>query len=140
MAYITLDFGSSNSGALLNTSGQEYNPADLLYVHRQDGDASFTKQPTVFWIKRNILERSSWSENDINIYSCVFHEEDTYALNANFIWCQNQIMKALPRLSNNREWVCIEHPKMELYKKDNSNPANTQIKARDESKYSLKKS
>lgn len=139
MAYITLDFGSSNSGALLNTSGQEYNPADLLYVHRQDGDASFTKQPTVFWIKRNILERSSWSENDINIYSCVFHEEDTYALNANFIWCQNQIMKALPRLSNNREWVCIEHPKMELYKKDNSNPANTQIKARDESKYSLKK-
>lgn len=30
MAYITLDFGSSNSGAVLNTAGKEYNPDELI--------------------------------------------------------------------------------------------------------------
>lgn len=137
MAYITLDFGSSNSGAIINTLGKDYNPADLFYVHRQDGDAGFTKQPTVFWVKRNLLEKSSYSENDINIYSCVFHEEEQYALKANFIWCQNQITKALPRLITNKEWVRIQYPKMELYKKGNHNPANTLIKTSDGSQYPL---
>lgn len=139
MAYITIDFGSSNSGAIINTLGKDYNPADLFYVHRQDGDVGFTKQPTVFWIKRNLLEKSSYSENDINIYSCVFHEEEKYAQNANFIWCQNQISKSLPRLRNNKEWVRIQHPKMELYKKGNHTPADTLIKTSDGSLYPLRK-
>lgn len=140
MAYITLDFGSSNSGAVLNTAfGKEYTPADLIFVHRQDGDAGFTKQPTVFWIKRSLIEKAFISENDIKVFSCVFHDEDKYAASANFIWCQNQIKKTLPKLSNNNEWVRIQHPKMELYKIGNSNPANTIIKASDGSRFPLYK-
>lgn len=69
MAYITLDFGSSNSGAVLNTAfGKEYNLSDLIYVHRQDGDAGFTKQPTVFWIKRSLIDKTSITESDIKIF------------------------------------------------------------------------
>ncbi len=103
MAYITLDFGSSNSGAILNTSiGKDYNPSDLIYIHRQDGDTGFTKQPSVFWIKRDLIMKSSVSETDINIYSCVFHDEDNLQ-SANFIWCQNQIKKVLPLVMNNNE-------------------------------------
>lgn len=140
MAYITLDFGSSNSGAVLNTAfGKEYNPSDLIYVHRQDGDAGFTKQPTVFWIKRSLIERLSISDNDINVYSCVFHEEERFLENANFIWCQNQIKKVIPRLANDREWVRIQHPKMELYKLGNHSPANTLIRASDGSQFLLQK-
>ena len=93
MAYITLDFGSSNSGAVLNTAfGNEYNPAELIYIHRQDGDAGFTKQPTVFWIKKSLLTKSYITESDINVYSCVYCDEEYYD-SANFIWCQNQIKK-----------------------------------------------
>lgn len=140
MAYITLDFGSSNSGAVLNTAfGKEYNPADLIYVHRQDGDAGFTKQPTVFWIKRDLIEKSSISDSDINVFSCVFHEEERYIENANFIWCQNQIKKLLPKLANNREWVRIQHPKMELYRLGNNSPANTLIRTSDGGQFSLHK-
>lgn len=140
MAYITFDFGSSNSGALLNTAfGQEYNPADLIYVHRQDGVDGFTKQPTVFWIKRNLIERAPISENDINVYSCVFHEEELYLESANFIWCQNQIKKVLPQLTKNHAWVRIQYPKMELYKLANNSPANTLIRASDGSHFSLQK-
>lgn len=138
MAYITLDFGSSNSGAVLNTAfGQEYNPAELIYVHRQDGDAGFTKQPTAFWIKRSLLEKSYISESDIHVFSCVFHEEDQYATSANFIWCQNQIKKALPLLSNNSEWVRVQHPKMELYKIGNRNPSDSMIRTSDGNQFSL---
>lgn len=134
MAYITIDFGSSNSGALLNTaSGKEYNPADLIYIHRDDGDGGITKQPTVFWIKRSLLEKSSVSEKDIKVYSTVFYDEDINFVN--FIWCKKQIKKALPRIVKNREWVCIQYPKMELYKVDNYSPADTLIKAIDGSQF-----
>lgn len=138
MAYITLDFGSSNSGAVLNTAfGKEYTPADLIYVHRQDGDAGFTKQPTVFWIKRALIEKSSICCDDINVYSCVFYEEELYFDDANFIWCQNQVKKSISKLANNKEWVRIQHPKMELYKLGNNSPANTFIRASDGSRFSL---
>lgn len=140
MAYVTLDFGSSNSGALLNAAfGKEYNLSDLIYVHRQDGDAGFTKQPTVFWIKRSLLERSDVSDSDINIYSCVFYEKERYLENANFIWCHNQIKAAISKIKDNPEWICIQHPKMELYKLGNHSPANTQIRASDGSLFPLHK-
>ena len=132
MAYITLDFGSSNSGAVLNTAlGNEYNPADLIYVHRQDGDAGFTKQPTVFWIKRALIEKTSICCDDINVFSCVFHEEELYFDNANFVWCQNQVKKSISKLAKDKDWVRIQHPKMELYKLGNNSPANTRIQAND---------
>lgn len=138
MAYITLDFGSSNSGAIINPADDnEYNPSDLVYIHKQDGDASFTKQPSVFWIKRNLLDKSTISEADLNIYSCVFYDEK-YMSSANFIWCQNQIKKALPILNNNREWVRIEHPKMALYR-SNSNPSTATCTASDRTQVSLAK-
>lgn len=137
MAYITLDFGSSNSGAILNPSyGNEYSPADLIFVHRQDGDAAFTKQPTIFWIKKNLIFKESISESDIDIYSCVFHEKDIYANNANFIWCQNQIKDALPKLTHNSDWVRIQYPKMILYT-NSTQPSLAQIKANDGNMYSL---
>lgn len=140
MAYITLDFGSSNSGAVLNTAFEkEYNPSDLIYVHRQDGDAGFTKQPTVFWIKRSLIEKLAIYDSDINVYSCVFYEEERFLENANFIWCQNQIKKALPRLVDNKEWVRIQYPKMELYKSGNHSPADTLIRASDGSQFLLQK-
>ena len=112
MAYITLDFGSSNSGAVLNTAFErEYNPSDLIFVHKQEGDAGFTKQPTIFWIKRSLLEKTSYSESDINIFSCVFYDEEKYLEDANFIWCQNQIKKCIPALSKSRDWVRVNIPK-----------------------------
>ncbi len=138
MAYITLDFGSSNSGAILNTSiGKDYNPSDLIYIHRQDGDTGFTKQPSVFWIKRDLIMKSSVSETDINIYSCVFHDEDNLQ-SANFIWCQNQIKKVLPLVMNNNEWIRIEHPKMALYKV-NTDPNSATCLASDGTRIPLKK-
>lgn len=138
MAYITIDFGSSNTGALLNTtSGKEYTPADLIYIHKDDGDHGSTKQPTIFWIKRSLLEKSSVSENDIKVYSSVFYNEDVEFVN--FIWCKKQIRKAIPRLLNDREWVCIQYPKMELYKVDNDSPADTIIKSVDGSQFTFKK-
>lgn len=137
MAYITLDFGSSNSGAVLNTAfGNEYNPAELIYIHRQDGDAGFTKQPTVFWIKKSLLTKSYITESDINVYSCVYCDEEYYD-SANFIWCQNQIKKCLPTLSNNKDWVRIDHPKMEIYKAGRSSLTTTNIKAVDGSSYPI---
>lgn len=140
MAYITLDFGSSNSGAVLNTAfGKEYNLSDLIYVHRQDGDAGFTKQPTVFWIKRSLIDKTSITESDIKIFSCVFYDEDKYAESANFIWCQNQVKKMLPSLTHNSEWVRVQHPKMELYKTGNATPSQTLIRASDGSQLPLKK-
>ncbi len=139
MAYITLDFGSSNSGAVLNTAGRDYNPSDLIFVHRQDGDAGFTKQPTDFWIKRSLLNQHSVSEHDINIFSCVFYDESEFKNKANFIWCQTQIREALPLFANNKEWVHIVHPKMELYKIGNHNPETTIIKATAGSTYPLQK-
>ena len=140
MAYITFDFGSSNSGAILNTAyGKEYNPNELIFVHSQAGDAEFTKQPTKFWIKRSLLEKDTFSEDDIHIYSCVFHEPTLYASNANFIWCKNQIKDRINILSNDPNWVHIQHPKMELYKKNNRNPSNTIIYASDGTQFSLRK-
>lgn len=139
MAYITLDFGSSNSGAVLNTAGKEYNPDELIYVHRQDDDKGFTKQPTVFWIKRDLIEKASISDSDINVFSCVFYEEEFYLENANFIWCKNQVKKALPKLANNKEWVRIQHPKMELYRLGNNSPTNTLIRASDGGQFPLQK-
>lgn len=140
MAYITLDFGSSNSGAVLNTAFErEYNPSDLIFVHKQEGDAGFTKQPTIFWIKRSLLEKTSYSESDINIFSCVFYDEEKYLEDANFIWCQNQIKKCIPALSKSRDWVRVQHPKMELYKVGNSDPSNTKIRTSDGTFYPLTK-
>lgn len=139
MAYIILDFGSSNSGAVLNSAGKEYNPDELIYVHRQDDDRGFTKQPTVFWIKRDLIERASISDNDINVFSCVFYEEELYFKNANFIWCKNQVKKALPLLANNNEWVRIQHPKMELYRLGNNSPTKTMIRASNGEQFPLQK-
>ena len=133
MAYITIDFGSSNSGAILNTSGKNYQPDDLVYIHRQD-ETGFTKQPTVFWIKRSLLTKSSLSENDISIFSPIFYEEQQY-VSANFIWGKEQIHKKIPELSKNKEWVYIKYPKMELYKAGNHSPVNTMIKATDGSTF-----
>ena len=133
MAYITFDFGSSNSGAILNLSGKNYQLDELVYIHKDDA-TGFTKQPTVFWIKRSLLEKSSISENDINIFSPVFYEDKYYA-SANFLWGKGQIKDKIPELSKNREWIYIQYPKMELYKRDNHSPANTLIKATDGSTF-----
>ena len=133
MAYITFDFGSSNSGAILNFSGKNYQLDELAYIHRQD-ETGFTKQPTVFWIKRSLLEKPSLSENDINIFSSVFYEEKYYA-SANFLWCKEQIADKISELSRDTEWVYIQYPKMELYKNENRSPSNTVIKATDGSTF-----
>lgn len=129
MAYITLDFGSSNSGAILNTAfGKEYNPAELIYIHRQEGDAGFTKQPTIFWIRKDLLNKTVISDSDIHVYSCVFHEKEIYAEAANFIWCQNQIKEVLPVLTHSDQWVKVQYPKMALYTND-THPSNARIRA-----------
>lgn len=130
MVYITFDFGSSNSGAIINMQGKEYNPADLIYVHFQDGNRYGAKQPTEFWLKRNLIEKQSISDDDINVFSCAFYEEE-YSDNANFIWCRNQIKETISGLAKNKEWVRIQYPKMELYKLGNNSPRETKIRAND---------
>lgn len=131
MVYITFDFGSSNSGAVLNAQGKEYNPAELIYVHEQYGNKNYLKQETVFWIKRDLIEKSSISDDDINVFSCVFYDKELYFNNANFIWCRNQIKETISELAKNKEWVRIQYPKMELYKLGNNSPAKTRIRAND---------
>jgi hypothetical protein len=138
MTYITLDFGSSNSGAVLNTQGKEYSPNDLLFIHRQD-ETGILKQPTVFWIKRSLLEKNVVNDSDINIFSCVYYEPDNMST-ANFVWCRDQIRKMLPTIINNQEeWVRIKHPKMELYKLGETISDNSTIKGNDNRDYSLKR-
>lgn len=140
MAYITLDFGSSSSGAILNASGKNYNPGELIYVHRKDGNLGWTKQPSVFWIKRDLLDKSNISESDIKVFSCVFYEEEKYAASANFIWCIAQTKLALKeKIVNSEDWVCVKHPKMELYKLGNQNPITAEVRTTDGSKYPLRK-
>jgi hypothetical protein len=135
MTYITLDFGSSNSGAVLNTQGREYQPDDLLFIHRQDGNG-FLKQPTVFWIKRSLLDEDVINEDNINIYSCVFYEPKDMSI-ANFVWCKDQTAKMLPTIYQNRdEWVKIKHPKMELYRLGEKISNDSMIKG-DDGKYYL---
>lgn len=136
--YITFDFGSSNSGAVLNTvDGASYNPSDLIYIHRQDDEDGFTKQPTVFWIKRELLNLNVSSyEQFLKIYSAVFWEKERYAENANFIWCVEQTKKMIQILSSNSDWVCFRQPKMALYN-DKRDPVNITIKGSDGNEYKL---
>ncbi len=133
MAYITIDFGSANSGAIINpASGKDYNPNQLIYVHCQDGFISSTKQPTIFWIKKNLLN-AHIQNDELNIYSCVFYEDQRSNQETNFIWCSNQIKETLDILSADlNNWVCFRNPKMELY-----NDA-TEIKGSDGEMYDLK--
>ncbi len=113
--YVTLDFGSANSGALLNPIGKGYNRSDLVHLHEQRG---FTKQPTVFWIKKELLEKDLDTASDIlRIYSCVFFESE-YAENPNFIWCHTQTRDKIAIIAKDNNWVCFRYPKMVLYKKD----------------------
>lgn len=139
MAYITFDFGSSNSGAILNmASGKEYISSELIYVHRQDDMSGFTKQPTVFWINKELLSYSQIEEEDLNIYSCVFYEEE-YAYAPNFIWCVNQVKNKIEELKKNSDWVCFRHPKMAIYTKGLSKSSSIFIKGSDGNNYELYK-
>lgn len=129
MAYIAIDFGSSNTGAVINTaSGKEYCPSELIYVHAQDGINASTKQPTDFWIKKSLLDKglNDISVDDIHVYSCVFYEEDIYKKDANFIWCRNQMRKLYESSESNpnlEDWVRFKYPKMVLYNATNASDA-----------------
>lgn len=114
MVYITLDFGSSNSGALLNPIGQGYNRDELIYMHSQPA-LKLTKQPTEFWIKKELLESNFSNYYDaLRIYSCVFTKEE-HSENPNFIWCEEQIDEKILSIYHDSEWVLFRHPKMVLY-------------------------
>lgn len=140
MAYITLDFGSSNSGAVLNpVDGTDYNPSDLIYVHLQDGDSNRVKQPTVFWIERSLLNQGNISLDDINIYSSVFYEDD-YIEDANFIWCKRQIRNTRKKLADEgNNWIKVEYPKMELYRNNGKDLSLVDMTTNDGSKIRLSK-
>lgn len=137
MAFTSVDFGSKNTGALINVSnGQEYATSDLIFVHQEDS-LGMTKQPTVFWIHKNLLSISSPKAEDIRIYSCVFYE-DMYADNPNFIWSRNQIKKKIMEISKDPIWVRFDHPKMEIYRNVNGNLLHKMIKGSDGNEYLLK--
>lgn len=115
MIYVTLDFGSANSGALLNPIGKGYNRSDLVHLHEQGG---FTKQPTVFWIKKELLETDlDYAYDTLRIYSCVFFESE-YGEDPNFIWCHTQTGDKIAKIAHDSNWVCFRYPKMVLYKKN----------------------
>ncbi len=137
--YITLDFGSSNSGALINHEGKNYNPNDLIYVHQSDSDNTQTKTPSEFWLKRSLLNQSDITEDDIKIYSPIFYEE-TGLQSANFIWGLQSIKKALKErsLHENNDWVRIKHPKMALYR-ENTDPYQATCMGHDKSMHPLSK-
>lgn len=135
MPSVVFDFGSSNSGAVINTfSGKSYDPSDLIYVHKRDTETN--KQPTVFWIKRSLIDKPEITEEDINVYSCVFYQPELKN-SANFIWCSEQIKDALDVLTDNDEWLRIDFPKMELY--NNSDPRNAKIRAHNRTEVSYSK-
>ena len=137
--YITLDFGSSNSGALINHEGKNYNPNDLIYVHQSDSDNTQTKTPSEFWLKRSLLNQSDITEDDIKIYSPIFYEEAELQ-SANFIWGLQSIKKALKErsLHENNDWVRIKHPKMALYR-ENTDPYQATCMGHDKSMHPLSK-
>lgn len=136
MYYVTLDFGSTNSGAIINPMGQDYNVNELIYLHQRVADIHSPKQPTVFWVKRELLEMENIKSDSINIYSCVFHEKE-FAENANFIWCRDQIAKKLSEVANDKSWVEIRHPKMSIYKNQNSDFKSLTIDGNRGKSYSL---
>lgn len=136
MYYVTLDFGSANSGAIINPQGQDYNNNELIYLHQRTADIHSTKQPTVFWVKRDLLEIQNIESGSINIYSCVFYEEE-FANNANFIWCREQIAAKLHEIANDESWVEIKHPKMSIYRNQNSDFKSLTIEGNRRKSYSL---
>lgn len=118
--------------------GQNYTQDELIHVHRPLGNHYIWKQPTIFWIKKSLLALSSVTEDDINIFSSVFHE-DEWLSDANFVWCPLQIQALLNSNANGMtEWVRVQYPKMELYS-TTSDPSNALIKAHDGTQISLEK-
>lgn len=139
MAVISFDFGSANSGALINPVGKEYNPNELIYVHVQDGEQSYPKQPTVFWVHRDLLGKEFIDSQDINISSCVYYSKE-FDKNANFIWTSQKIMERVSELGKpDSEWVRFNNPKMEIYKIGTEDEKAGLIKGSDGKFYPLEK-
>lgn len=129
MAKIAIDFGSSNSGACINLNNDNYNADKLKNIHCDALD-SVAKQPTEFWIKRNLMSKNiDEIVSQMRVLSCVQPE----TLDFNIVWSRIMIEKEINNIVDSKEWIGFRRFKMHLYEENN------QVKASDGSAYDLEK-
>ena len=129
MAKITIDFGSSNSGAGINHYNDDYN-ADKIKIIHSDSLNSVAKQPTEFWIKRALMKKNiDEIISQMRVLSSVQRDTADY----NIVWTRAMNRREVNSLSKNSEWICFRRFKMHLYENKNM------VRASDGDDYDLEK-